>query len=179
MRPLAPPVRGVGHAARAACAAFSLLLGVCATGASLAAPATTVPTGTLRLTILDRDTGEPVPWANLVSLDGHTGYLADANGVFRLRLPAGPGRYRVHHVSYEESEEILLDVPAGSTLERTVYLVPRARAVPKVEVRAKRDESPASEVQGMQTLSIQRTSALPNPTDDVFRTVRMLPGVAA
>jgi TonB dependent receptor-like, beta-barrel/TonB-dependent Receptor Plug Domain len=178
MRPFAPPVRGARHAARAACLAFALLSGVCAAGTSRAS-SSVVPTGTLHLTVLDRETGQGVPWANLVNVDGHTGYLADGSGVLRLQVPAGPARYHVHHVSYEESDEILVDVPAGAVVERTVFLVPRAREIPTVEVHADREVSAASEVQGVQTLSVQKTSALPNPTDDVFRTVRMLPGVAA
>lgn len=175
MRPFAPPARGVVTAARAALVAFAVLL---PSVASAAAPPPVRSTGTLRLVVVDRETGQPVPWANLVSLDGRSGFLADGNGLFRLQLPSGPAPYRVVHVSYEDSEEILLDVPAGSTLERTVSLVPRVRAVPTVKVRADRVEAPTRHLQGMRSLSVEQATALPNPTDDIFRTMRVLPGVA-
>jgi len=173
---LAPPLRGLGAALRATLAAFVLL---CPVRAAVAAPDPSPSTGTLLLTVLDRETGVPVPWANLVSADGRTGYLADGNGIFRLQLPAGSARYRVLHVSYEPSEELLVEVPAGQVATYTVFVDPRAREVATVKITADRVKAPPRRVQGMRSLSVERTAPLPNPTDDVFRTVRMLPGVSS
>lgn len=187
MRPAAPFARAVVVTALAvtatvlACSRSDAAPGagssrVPASGASPAAPAST---GTLRLLVLDAETGEPVAWANVVSLDGSHGYLADGNGIVEVKVPAGPARYRAVHVSYRPSPEIYVEIAAGGVRERTVFLAPSAYEVETIQIRADRVHSPGRSVEGIRSLSAENTAALPNPTDDAFRTVRMLPGVSS
>lgn len=148
-------------------------------GGSDSSPRDVAPAGSLVLVATDRVTGEPVPWANLISLDGARGYLADEHGTFRLSLPAGPARFRVAHVSYDHSEMLSLEIPSGDTLRLAVQLSPRAHEAPTVKVHVDRHGPTPARIQGMRTVTMEETNALPNPTDDVFRMVRLLPGVSA
>ncbi len=135
--------------------------------------------GRLELRVLDAESGEPVPWANLVTTNRSGGYLADGEGVFRLRVPAGALTFRVVHVSYLDSPEFRVLIPPDGTTSLEVELQPHVHSMSKVEIRVDVDDSPRERTRGIRFLRAEETAALPNPTDDVFRMIQVLPSVAA
>jgi hypothetical protein len=135
--------------------------------------------GVLEVRIVDAATAAPVPWANVLFADGG-GALADSAGLVRLTSPAAePLRYRVVHVAYEPSPERVERMAAGETRRVVVRLTPFLRELPAVRVTAGADGALVDVVQGRTSIDAGAASALPNPADDPFQLVRLLPGVSA
>jgi len=145
------------------------------------ARATTPPaeTGSLEIVAVDAATGAPIPFAHLVRIDGTAGFLAGADGVFRVAdLAAGSWRGVVSHVAYQRSGVLEIRIVAGETTRFRVELPAAGRDLPSVEVRAKRDsgERPPT---GARKVHAADVSPLPNPADDVFQLIRHVPGVSS
>ncbi len=145
-------------------------------------PASTTidPPGSLELTVVDETTGEPIPWANLIRVDESGGWLAGEDGVVRLAVVA-PGTLRVQavHLAYEVSAGFDLLIESGRTTRRSVAIAPRTLPMPTVEIRADRQTSVRQVASGVRKIHAEEGAALPNPKDDVFQMIRVLPGASA
>jgi hypothetical protein len=150
-----------------------------ASAPAASAEAATSNRGAVELTIVDAATGEGVPWAQ-VTLPAGASRLADEHGRCRLEdLPPGPLRLRVSQVSYHPREELVVQVDASRTAREIVSLEPAVRQLAPVVVRGDPGRTPREGTRGRETVLTERVAALPNPTDDLFQIVRVLPGVAA
>ncbi len=146
----------------------------------LASPASAQgPTASLvRIHAVDRATGEPVPWANVVRTDLSGGVLADGEGVARLEAWSETVTFQVVHVSYETSEEITVSLAPDAPVDIDVALTPRVHEVEPVRITADVHDDRDEITRGVTRLSMEDVAPLPNPSDDVFRVVQVLPGVA-
>jgi hypothetical protein len=137
--------------------------------------------GTLRVRAVDQLTGDPIPWFNLIRVDMAGGSMANQEGV---ALVAGTGaveqtvRFRISHVSYETSAEIAAVVPAEGVRELDVPLEPTALEAETVHVTADALPSQREATLGVTRLETDDLKGLPNPSDDVFRVVQVLPGAS-
>ena len=148
----------------------SLLLAVAGAAAADAAG-----TGALELTVSDQVTGEVVPFANVLLVEPAGGYLAGDDGVCRVPLESGPYRLRVVHVSYQDSEEISLTIAPAETTRVIVALTPQDVVLEAVEVHASPMESVREATTQARRVNPEDVETLPNPRDDVFQMVRILP----
>ncbi|NNE44134.1 MAG: TonB-dependent receptor [Gemmatimonadetes bacterium] len=162
----------------------------------------------VRLTVLDGRTGDPLPFANLIRTDPPGGFVAGADGVVRIgRSEPGVWRFRLVHPACGESPLMELTVPADGTLIETLVLAPapptgpnrtdlpnrseprnqtdlstpapRAATMDVIEVRGDAQVAGRRAATGVRTVQAADVRALPNPSDDVFQMVRLLPGVSS
>ena len=143
-------------------------------------PSAESSTGSLELRVVDAVSGDVVPWANLIRQDSSGGWLADGEGVARVAgLAPGTIRLRAFHIAYEPSNELSFSVLPGRPTKGVVALRPRPLQMEAVEIRGDRESSLREIADGGRLLSTEEMSRLPNPRDDVFQAVRVLPGVSA
>jgi hypothetical protein len=161
--------------------AFVLLGGpVLPTAAKDAHPTVAIPTGSLEIHVVDDATGAPVPYANIVRTDASRGWLANAEGVCQPPpVPAGPVGVRVVHVSYETSPDVELLVRSGEVTRTEIRLVAHVHELESVAVSADRSFDLRTETHGARTIGAEAAAVLPNPTDDAFQMLRVLPGVTS
>jgi hypothetical protein len=134
--------------------------------------------GTLELQVIDAETGDPIPYANVLRGDGG-GYIVDGMGTLRLDgLPAGDLPLRVVHVSYESSPDLLIGIDPGRETRRTVQLTRRTLAMETVEVRSDRSFALRETASGAQRVTAEAAVSLPNPGDDPFQMIQVLPSVS-
>ena len=92
--------------------------------------------GTLRGRILDGETGDPVPRANIVlGREGETtGTTTDTTGAFQVRL--APGRYdlRVSALGFQARERSV-EIGSGKTAKLAITLLPKAYSLNEIVVR--------------------------------------------
>lgn len=160
-----------------------VVVGVClgwATSGLGAPESTSFPTGSLEIAVTDAATGEPIPYANLVRSDLPGGWLTGDDGVCRVAsLPAGLVSVRAVHISYRSSHEVVLVVKGGEATRVEIQLAREAHTMAPVRVSADQVRDLREENDGRQTVHAQQASSLPNPTDDAFQALRVLPGITA
>ncbi|MEJ2219015.1 MAG: carboxypeptidase regulatory-like domain-containing protein, partial [Gemmatimonadota bacterium] len=124
--------------------------------------------------------GERVPGARIQLGDG-TSVFSDADGTFVLR-DVRPGTHRLTVMAMGWATRVMesLEVVAGDTLRVTVVLDPEAISLADIRVApgmfsALEDVSP----QAVQVLSREEILTMPQVGEDVFRSMKRLPGVAA
>lgn len=142
------------------------------------APGRTAETGIVELLVVDAGSGVGVPWATVRLPDG-TVRTAEEGGRCRLEgLLAGRIAVDVEQLAYRPAHGVALDVAAGQARRVVVRLEPLAHAMPRVEVRARRGESPREATEARTSIAADRAAALPNPTDDPFKLIQLLPGAS-
>ncbi|MEX2117509.1 MAG: TonB-dependent receptor [Bacteroidota bacterium] len=100
--------------------------------------ASAVAQHTYRILIVDAESGEPLPGANVVLLNSHHGDAADANGIAEIRnLEAGTYFAAISFVGYTTLIDTLI-VPAMNGILRTVRLEPSAHEVDEIVVTTTR-----------------------------------------
>ncbi|MEJ2185944.1 MAG: TonB-dependent receptor [Gemmatimonadota bacterium] len=124
--------------------------------------------------------GERVPGARIQLGDGRH-VFSDADGAFVLR-DVRPGTHRLTVMAMGWATRLLegLEVVAGDTLRLTILLDPEAISLADIRVApgmfsALEDVSP----QAVQVLSREEILTMPQVGEDVFRSMKRLPGVAA
>jgi hypothetical protein len=143
---------------------------------TLAAPAASFASATVRGVVASRDGGQGVPYA-IVRVFGTAIRTETADdGTFALHgVPSGPNRIGVTLVGYRPRLDSLFVAEADSLLNLRFELEPVAFALNEVVVRA---EPPGAESHA-QVLSTEQIRRLPATFEDLFRAVQVLPGVAA
>lgn len=125
--------------AAAAVAALSIVIGVAVPDRATAAPAPAPPpSGTIAGVVVDRGTGRPLAFANVMIVRTAFGALSNAQGEFRIaNLPAGKYEIRATHVGHDDSPQQHVAVGPGATATLRLALVERAgKLLPPVVVRS-------------------------------------------
>jgi len=136
--------------------------------------------GSLALAVVDAATGEPVPFANVIRIDPPGGFVAGEDGVVRIDgLEPAVWTLRIVHIAYRDSDPIRLEILPGGVTEGTVALEARTLELPPVRVEAEAPTVGHDAVTGVRTVRAEDVRPLPNPGDDVFQMVRILPGVTS
>ncbi|MEM6644931.1 MAG: TonB-dependent receptor [Bacteroidota bacterium] len=130
--------------------------------------------GTLVGTVTDAADQSPIPGATVLVDGTNYGTATDTDGKYRLRLPLGPYTLRFSAVGFAP-RLVELEV-AQKDAELTLDLALTAQTVEMggvtVEAEAARPEA------GVYTLDPQDVQDIPSPFKDVFRSLKVLPGVA-
>lgn len=134
--------------------------------------------GTVKLSgiVLDAETGEPLPGANILIGETGAGVSAGSDGGFVIALPAGSYQLSVSHVGYRTTL-LTIDLYAGRRLEIGL----QSEAIEAGEV-AITGERPAENVLKMvDNLALGRDDFHAAPQffgqTDILKTLQLLPGV--
>lgn len=154
------------------------LLGACLL-ALVAAPPALAQDGVLTGTVLDADTGEPLPLANVVIEETGQGTSTEPDGTYRM-TDLEPGTYTVvaSYVGYQSAQvDVVLE--AGAEEHVTIELIPEGLEVGELTVEAIRDDRDPRGL-GAARLDAEEVRALPAVLEpDIFRSLQLLPGVQA
>lgn len=137
-RPGTSPIRA-SRLAAALLAASALLAVAGVTAAHAQAP------GRVRGKVVARDTGEPVPYCNVLLIPAdttlrHVGGMTSGDGTFELLAAAGVYTVRVQALSYARSDHPGVRVDATAAQELLVPLTPEAIEQEEVVVEARRTQ---------------------------------------
>lgn len=136
MPTLAPPTLGA-RASRRALIALALL--AAAWLGSLISPSPMLAQQGARLTIIDDETGDPVPGA-LVKIRGRPDVAADDNGKVTIAdLPVGRHKVEVRAIGYEPREDYV-QIQEGQMAERRISLGFTGDQLPELVVEARREK---------------------------------------
>lgn len=129
--------------------------------------------------VLNKNTNEPIPYANVMILGSTLGSSTDEKGFFEIKdVPVGFIRIVVSVVGYKYviSDELQIFT------NHSAYTVIKMEEAPKdllevniVAVQEKSKESPIS----LRTISLQEIEKSPGSNRDVSKAIQNLPGVAA
>ena len=156
--------------------AVALALALSARAAGAAEPPARL--GTVRGTVRDRDTHQPVAQAT-VAIEGLAlGAASDDAGRFVIRdVPAGSHRVRAWRLDYPAVVVSDAVVTPGRDCEVLVELTALAVKQSGVEVRASGFAHPRDQATSSYQMSYEEIRRSPGAIGDVFRLVQSLPGV--
>ena len=135
---------------------------------------------TIKGVLTDEETGEAIPFANVV-LDGtRYGVATDLNGFFLInKMPAGEYTLRVRFVGYQEySEPITID--KGQTVVRNISLKAESKILKTVVVTDNRIEERKIQTQvSVEKITASQIQQLPSigGTADLAQYLQVLPGI--
>jgi hypothetical protein len=136
------------------------------------------PGSTLIVRVVDRSTGEPVPYATVVLSNGER-FSGNRDGRIVVRGASSPSiSFHVEHVAFEPSATRTEHLE-GAESSANVELTPRAHPLPAVLVSGDRAASARELLRGSRQMSAADGQSLPNPSEDLFELVRVLPGVSS
>ncbi|PSQ81624.1 MAG: TonB-dependent receptor [Bacteroidetes bacterium QS_8_68_15] len=120
------------------------------------------------------DTSTGISSATVLVAGTNYGTSADAEGRYRMRLPAGAYLLRFSSVGFETRTDSV-SLRAGQTVRRDARLAPAVEEMAVAEVTADREETPGA---GVYEIEGAHAETMPTPLPDGFRTLKTLPGVA-
>jgi hypothetical protein len=130
--------------------------------------------------VVDAEGGRPVVNA-MIRLESGQGVLSGANGVFTLRnVPAGAHSLQITSIGWRAETVGAVEVPASDTCRVTVRL--SREAIPLAEILVApgtfgilEELSPGT----VRSYTREEIQTMPQLGEDVFRSIKRLPGVAA
>ncbi len=132
-------------------------------------------TYTIKGTVKDGSTGEPLPFANIIILETNLGTATDEQGKFILRLDNGSYKLRCSYVGYET---VIYSISISSDIQITITMNSIDMLLQNVTVYANQQgESEQKEVSAL-SLQSEKLGEVTSLIPDVLRSVQMLPGVA-
>ncbi|MFZ9732804.1 MAG: TonB-dependent receptor, partial [Schleiferiaceae bacterium] len=136
---------------------------------------------TLRGTVVDDATNEPIPGA-VIRIDGRDGNgLSDFEGKFRLdNLAPGLVNVRIEAIGYQAYTAFEVQLTRAKAAELPVRLKESATQLDEVEITAQAqfqrvDQSPVS----VQSIGINEIRRNPGANQDISKVIQSLPGVAS
>ncbi len=140
------------------------------------------PTGSIKGTILDAQTKEPLPFSNLVLVGTSMGAAADKNGYYVVEnIPAGTYTVRATYVGYKQ-KEIKIEIKENRTLEYNFYLEPAAVEGQTVMVTAQAEGQMQAINKQLSAMSIKNVVSSARiqqlPDANAAESVGRLPGVS-
>jgi len=131
-------------------------------------------TYTIKGTVKDGSTGEPLPFANIIILETNLGTATDEQGKFILRLDNGSYKLRCSYVGYET---VIYSISISSDIQITITMNSIDMLLQNVTVYANQQgESEQKEVSAL-SLQSEKLGEVTSLIPDVLRSVQMLPGV--
>ncbi len=135
---------------------------------------------TIKGLLTEEETGEAIPFANVV-LDGtRYGNATDINGFFLInKMPAGTYTLRVRYVGYQEyTEEVT--IKKGETLTRNISLKAEAKMLKAVTISDNRMEERKLQTQvSVEKITASQIQQMPSigGTADLAQYLQVLPGI--
>lgn len=130
--------------------------------------------------VLDKVTGETLPYAQLLIAGTTKGSVTNADGFFTIfNIPTDTSLIVVHYVGYDVKHVLLS--PRLVSNDIVIELNPSSTAIDEVVVTAEREElMRVSESISKVSLNPAKIRELPSLGDkDLFRTFQLLPGISA
>ncbi|MCF7921861.1 MAG: TonB-dependent receptor [Candidatus Marinimicrobia bacterium] len=128
--------------------------------------------------IRENDTGEPLPYANVILPDINRGASSNVEGYFVISdIPVGTHKLIVSIIGYSKHEETI-ELPANMNLRLDVRLDQSIIEGQSIEVSAEREKF--KELVSTSTVTLDRRAIEVAPSfveADVFRALQLLPGV--
>ena len=151
---------------------LSLLL-LCATMVPLAAQ-------TIKGNLSDSETGESIPFANVVLEGTRYGAATDINGFYLInKMPEGNYTLRVRFVGYQEFTESIT-IKKGQTIIRNITLKPESKTLSAVNVTDNRIEERKIQTQvSVEKITASQIQQMPSigGTADLAQYLQVLPGI--
>ena len=143
------------------------------------APGAAAQEAALSGTVVDAETGDPLPMANVVVSETDQGASTGDDGRFHLDDLA-PGNYTVvaSYLGYQSTEKVV-ELDAGTETQIMLELIPEGVEVEEVTVEGFRPDRNPRDL-GVTRLDAEEVRRLPAVLEpDVFRSLQLLPGVQA
>ena len=135
---------------------------------------------TVKGTLTDAETGEAIPFANVVLDSTRYGVATDLNGFYLInKMPAGEYVLRVRFVGYKEYRD-RITLKSGQTLVRNIELSPEAKTLADVTVTDNRLEERKIQTQvSVEKISSSQIQQMPSigGTSDLAQYLQVLPGI--
>lgn len=135
--------------------------------------------GTLRGTVLDSLSGEPLPFTNINIENTSIGTSTNANGYFVItNIPANQTyTVKVSFIGYI-SKRIKAEIKENQITQLTVHLSPGQIQIQTIEKISEKYKQPNETDLGLQKIDIRKIEALPKGVEtDIFRSLQFIPGV--
>ena len=128
--------------------------------------------------VRENETGEPLPYANVILPDLNRGATTNIEGYFVVSdLPVGNHRLLVSIIGYSQDERIV-ELPADVSLRLDIRLNQTVIEGQSIEVSAEREKFKELVTTSTVTLDRRAIEVAPSFVEaDVFRALQMLPGV--
>lgn len=127
----------------------------------------------------DADNGETLLGANVIVMESARGATTNHAGYYIInRIPAGTWTLRFSYLGYR-TEELEITLAEGEALRLDLELVPAGLEMDEVVIEARSGQAEQRGI-GAATVSVDFIRSVPSVLQaDVFRSVQLLPGVAA
>lgn len=130
--------------------------------------------------IYDKNTNEPIMFANVIVQGSSLGASSDQNGHFIIKdVPVGFIRLVATSIGYSKTQTPVLQVFNNKSVNQNVYLEPNSTSLTEVnivsDITAKKAETPLS----VQTITVEDIEKSPGANRDVSKVVQNLPGVVS
>ncbi|GEM_PF-4027677 len=131
-------------------------------------------TGSINGYVIDKQTGEPLVYANIIEENTGKGTTTNSGGYFYLQLPPGPSMITFTYIGYETFQE-KIQIEPGKLTTLTIKMEPASIEFTSVEVWAdKKTDITTSLI----TLDPRRIDAIPVVGEgDLTRVMTSLPGI--
>lgn len=130
--------------------------------------------------VIDAQTGDPVPFANVLVQGTDAGASTDVDGKFTIEnAPLGYGRLRVSSVGYESKFSKDIYIRKDKEVFAEVRLTPSTGQLDEVVVESSAFERSAESPNSVQTLGVEEIERNPGANRDVSRVINSLPGVTS
>ena len=128
--------------------------------------------------VMDKDTGEPLPFANIMVKGSDMGVASNERGYFYLKFPsAGEYTLKVSFIGYRDWEKTITMV-SDTTLNLNIGLVSEPIYLKGVKITASRRDFEKAVDLSRITITPSEIRYLPSFFEaDVFRSIQILPGV--
>lgn len=152
--------------------AIVLLLLMVATAVSFAQ-------NTIKGFVYDNDSGEPVPFANVVLKGTNYGVATDINGFFSInKIPDGKYTLMLRYVGFEEySEEVSLS--GKQVISKRILLKEASKTLKEVKISSSREERKVETTVSVEKISPKQIQQMPaiGGQADLAQYLQVLPGV--
>ncbi len=129
--------------------------------------------------VLNKNTNEPIPYANVMILGSTLGSSTDEKGFFEIKdVPVGFIRIVASVVGYKYVISDELQVFTNHSAYTVIKMEEAPKDLLEVEVVAVKEKSKESPI-SLRTISLQEIEKTPGSNRDVSKAVQNLPGVAA
>lgn len=125
-------------------------------------------TGTVAGIMTDKESGEPIIYANVFITETGNGFNTDFDGAFSVALPAGSYTFEVSYVGYTNENFENITVVAGETTTLNINLVEEGEVINEVVVVAKQIRNTENALMAIQRKS---TNVIDGISSQSFRKI--------
>ncbi len=129
--------------------------------------------------VKEKESGEPLPHANVILKGTNRGATANSDGYFVIvGVPVGKCSLEVHYIGYE-SKVIEVDNKPEGLEPLQIEMEAKAILIDGVKITAQAEMLEVAEHISQYTIAPRQLSMLPNMGEvDIFRAVQLLPGIS-